>query len=65
MVSMEMKMDLTMVRFIPLLSNKMPSTGESILPKTSSSEEIEEEKHLCHLKGFGVPFLRMKLSGYG
>jgi len=41
MGSMEMKMDLTMVHFIPPVENKMPSTGESILPKTSSSEEIE------------------------
>jgi len=39
-VSMEMKMDLAMERFIPLVTNMMPSNGESILPKTSS-EEIE------------------------
>jgi len=40
---MELKMDLTVVHFIPLVANKMPSTAESVSPKTSSSEEIEEE----------------------
>jgi len=44
---MEMKMDLTMMRFIPTMANKMPSTGEPVLlvervlPKISSSEEIQ------------------------
>jgi len=46
MVSMEMKMDLTMIHFIPTMADKMHSNGESLLPKTSSSEEIEE-KNIC------------------
>jgi len=41
MVSTEMKMDLTAVHFIPPTANKMALTGEFVLPKTSSSEEIE------------------------
>jgi len=76
MVSMDMKMDLTTVRFIPLMENKVPLTRESVLPKTSSSKEIEEEKlsslqkgfrvhFLSPLKGFRVPSLCMKLSSYG
>jgi len=65
MVSMEMKMVLAMIRFIPPLANNMPSTGESVLPKTSSGEEIEKEKPSSPLNGFGVPFLCMKLFGYG
>jgi len=65
MVSMEMKMVWTMTRFIPPVVNNKPLTGESVLSKTSSSAEIEEEKLSCPLKGFGMPFLCMKLSGYG
>jgi len=41
MVTMEMKIGLTMVRFLPPMENKMPSTGEPVLPKTSSAAEIE------------------------
>jgi len=40
-ISIEMKMDLIMVRFIPPMENKLPSTGEPVLLKTSSSEEID------------------------
>jgi len=39
-------------------------TGDPVLPKTSSSEEIEWKKLLSPLNGFGVPFLGMKLFGY-
>jgi len=40
-VSMEMKMEFTMIHYIQPIENKMSSTEESVLPKTSSSEEIE------------------------
>jgi len=48
--------DLIMVCFIPPMTNKMPSNGGSVLPKTSSSEEIEVAKLSSPLKEFRVHF---------
>jgi len=56
MVPMEMKMDLTMVRFIPSMSNKTPSTGEPVLPKVSYSEKNLLGSTLKTLKGIWSAF---------